>query len=134
MSRSAMSRSRSLNVGTRSSHPRGVIIPSSRRHLRDLGEVGLAVHDRARGVDPGREQIEHEALDGGGQGLRPVVVGREHVPVRDEVEALVPLVLQADGVADVPRPVADMQRPGRSEARQHARAAVGGGGGVVDGR
>ncbi len=104
------------------------------RHLRHLGQVGLPVDDRARRIDPGGQQVEHEPLDRGGQHLGAVVVRREHVPVRHEVEALVALVLEADGVADVARPVTHMQRPGRSEAGQHARAAVGGGGGLVDGR
>ena len=134
MSRSAKSRSRSLYVGHALQPAERRDHPEEQRHLRDLGQIGLAVDDRTRRVDPGGEQVEHQAFDGVGERLRLVVVRREHVPVRDEVEALVSLVLQADGVADVPGPMADMQRPGRSEARQHARAAVGGGGGLVDGR
>ncbi len=65
-----------------------------------------------------------------------VVVRGEHVPVRDEVVALVPLVLEPDGVAHIAGPVAHMEVPGGPEPAEDATATgldgldarVGGGG------
>ena len=91
--------------------------PEEQRHLRDLGQVGLEVEDRSRGIDAAREEIQHDVFDQRRQLRGAVVVRREHVPVRDEVVALVSLVLEPDGVAHVAGPVPDVEVPGRPEAR-----------------
>jgi len=95
-------RGHSLQPSERRDHP------EQQRELRHLRQSRLPVHDGPLWIDPGREQIQHEALDERGELVDPVVVRRQHVPVGHEVEALVPLVLQADRVADVPRPVSDV--------------------------
>ena len=86
------------------------------RHLRQVGTAGTrrTARDRSRRrADPSTRPSTN-----GGKLVDPVVVRRQHVPVGHEVEAFVPLVLQADGVADVARPVSDVQRSGRAEPGQ----------------
>ena len=96
--------------------------PEEQREFRDLRQLGLAVQDGPFGIDPGSEQVQHETFDERGKLVDPVVVRRQHVPVGYEVEALVSLVLQADGVADVPGPVSDVQGSRRTEPGEDARS------------
>ena len=109
-------RRHTLQPSERSDHP------EEQRELRHLRELRLPVQDRPFGIDPGSEQIQHEPLDERGQLVDPVVVRSQHVPVGHEVEALVALVLQADGVAHVPGPVSDVQGSGRTEPGEDARS------------
>ena len=98
--------------------------PEQQGELGDLRDVGLAV-DRGLGrIDPRGEPVEHQATDPLRQQLGPVVVGREHVPVRDEEEGVV-LVLELAHVEDVAEPVPDVERAGRPVARQDPGPARG---------
>jgi hypothetical protein len=81
------------------------------RQLGDLEHVGLPVDGADRRVEPGGDPVEHHVLgrlpDAGG--VRPV--GRQGVPVGDEVERVI-LVLGGEHVLEVPEPVAEVQLAG----------------------
>jgi hypothetical protein len=90
-------------------------------HLGDLGDVGLAVDRGSFRVDAGGEPVEHQLVHEARQLVGAVVVGREHVPVGDEEEALAGGVfLQREHALDVAGPVPDVQRSRRAVPGQHA--------------
>jgi hypothetical protein len=104
--------------------PEGRDHSEQQEQLGDLRDLGLPVERHLVRIDAGSEQVEDEAVDAAGELVRAVVVRRQHVPVGDEVEAVVRL-LQREHVEHVAEPVPDVHRTGGAVSRQDASLAAG---------